>query len=206
MYVYVYKYIYIYTINIHTLVYMYIYIYRYTHIYIYIYVCVCIYIYTCVYIYIYTHTHTHTHTHTQRTQMLQLKRRDTIGWRSTRVRMTFRAFPLLLERQSSSLLSFVRFSYQFNSVICLSVQRTWTLNTLISYYFYTYIFGFVLYFSCLNGCVGWLLCCRMWVWNGLPLNTYISMYTRTKRRYNEWGSTTNYVRSSIAHCTGKLKW
>jgi hypothetical protein len=46
------------------------------------------------------------------------------GWykghrRSTRVRKTYRAFPLWLERQSSSLLSFVRFSYQFSSVICL---------------------------------------------------------------------------------------
>jgi hypothetical protein len=58
----------------------------------------------------------------QRTQMLQRTRRNTIGRRSTRVRMAFRAFPLWLERQSSSLLSFVRFSYQFSSVICLFVQ------------------------------------------------------------------------------------
>jgi len=40
----------------------------------------------------------------------------------TRVRMTCRAFLLWLERHSSSLLSFVRFNYQFSSVICLFVQ------------------------------------------------------------------------------------
>jgi hypothetical protein len=55
----------------------------------------------------------------QRTQMLQRKRRNAVGRRSTRVIMTCRAFPLWLERQLSSLLSFVRFSYQFSSVICL---------------------------------------------------------------------------------------
>jgi len=49
----------------------------------------------------------------QRTQMLQRTRRNTIGRRTTRVRLMCRAFPLWLERQSSSLLSFVRFSYQF---------------------------------------------------------------------------------------------
>ena len=59
----------------------------------------------------------------QRTQMLQRTRRYTIGRRSTRVRMTCRAFPLRLERQSSSLLPFIRFSYQISSVICLFVQR-----------------------------------------------------------------------------------
>jgi len=48
----------------------------------------------------------------QRTQMLQRTRRNTIGRRCTRVRMTCRASPLWWERQSSSLLSFVRFSYQ----------------------------------------------------------------------------------------------
>ena len=58
----------------------------------------------------------------QRTKMLQRKRRNTIGRRSTRVRMTWRAFPLWLQRQSSSLLSFVRFGYQSSSVICLFVQ------------------------------------------------------------------------------------
>ena len=55
----------------------------------------------------------------QRKQMLQRTRRNTIGRRSTRVLMTCRAFPLWLERQASSLLSYVRFSYQFSSVICL---------------------------------------------------------------------------------------
>jgi len=55
----------------------------------------------------------------QITQLLQRTRRNTIGRRSTRVFMTFRAFPLWLERQSSSLFSFVWFSYQFSSVNCV---------------------------------------------------------------------------------------
>ena len=42
-----------------------------------------------------------------------------LGRCSTRVRLTCRASTLRLERQSLSLLSFVRFSYQFSSVICL---------------------------------------------------------------------------------------
>ena len=75
----------------------------------------------------------------QRTQMLQRKRRNTIGRGTTRVRMTCRALPLWLERQSSSLLSSVRCSYQFSWVICLFVQQ----NKLILYYFYTHIFDFV---------------------------------------------------------------
>ena len=58
----------------------------------------------------------------QRTQKLQRTRRNTIGLRSTRVPMTFRAFSLWLERQSSSLLSLIKFSYQFSSAICLFVQ------------------------------------------------------------------------------------
>ena len=52
-------------------------------------------------------------------RMLQRTRRNTIGRRSTRVLMTCRAYPVWLERQSSCLLWFVRFSYQFGSVICL---------------------------------------------------------------------------------------
>ena len=40
----------------------------------------------------------------QRTEMLQRARRNTIGRRNTRVRMTCRAFPLWLERQATSLL------------------------------------------------------------------------------------------------------
>jgi hypothetical protein len=52
-------------------------------------------------------------------RMLQRKRRNTIGRRSMRVRMTCRAFPLCLERQSSSLLSFVRFSYQFSCYLLI---------------------------------------------------------------------------------------
>ena len=34
-----------------------------------------------------------------------------------------------------------------------------------------------------------------------PLNTYISMYARTNRCYNELGSRTNDVCSSIPYCT-----
>jgi len=56
----------------------------------------------------------------QRTQLLQRKQRNTIGRRSTRVRMTCQAYPLSSDRQSLSLLSFVRFSYKFSSVICFS--------------------------------------------------------------------------------------
>ena len=51
-------------------------------------------------------------------RMLQRTRRNTIARRSTRVCITCRAFPLWLERHSSSLVSFERFSYQFSSVIC----------------------------------------------------------------------------------------
>jgi len=138
----------------------------------------------------------------QPTQMLQRTRGrgNTIGRRSTRMRMSCRAFPLWLERQSSSLLSIVRFIYQFSSVICLFLQCV-KVNKLILYYIHTYVFDSELHFSCLNGCVGWQLCCRLWVWNGLPINTYISVYARMKRCYNERGSRTNYVRSSIPHCT-----
>jgi hypothetical protein len=45
-----------------------------------------------------------------------------------------------------------------------------------------------------------VICSRLWDWNGLPLKTYISMYARTNGCYNERGSRTNYVRSSILHC------
>jgi len=37
-------------------------------------------------------------------------------------------------------------------------------------------------------------------WNGLSLNKYISLYAWRNRYYNEWGSRTNYIRSSIPHC------
>jgi len=55
----------------------------------------------------------------QRTQVLQRKRRNTTGRRSTHVHLTCRTFPLWLKRQSSFLLSFASFSYQFSSVLCL---------------------------------------------------------------------------------------
>ena len=87
-------------------------------------------------------------------RMLQRTRMNTIGRRRTRVRMTCRAFPIWLEHQSSSFLSFVRFSDQLSSVICfsnLNVQYA-KLNQLIFFnHFYAYIFDFVLYFSYLIG-------------------------------------------------------
>ena len=52
-------------------------------------------------------------------RMPQRRRRNTIGRRSTRVRMTCRSFPFRLVCQSSYLLSFVRFTYQIISLICL---------------------------------------------------------------------------------------
>jgi len=52
-------------------------------------------------------------------RMLQQTLRNTVGRRSTRVRVTCRAFPLWLECQSSSLLSSVRFSFHFSSVLRL---------------------------------------------------------------------------------------
>jgi hypothetical protein len=52
-------------------------------------------------------------------RMLQRTRRNTTGQRRMCVGMTCQAFLLWLERQSSSLLSFVRFCYQFSSVSCL---------------------------------------------------------------------------------------
>ena len=45
----------------------------------------------------------------------------------------------------------------------------------------------------------------LWAWNGLPLNTYISLYAKTNRCYNERGSRTNYVRPSIPHCIYRTK-
>ena len=104
----------------------------------------------------------------------------------------------LTDRNSSSQFSLRKYCFCFSNlhVQCIKV------NKLILYYFHTYIFDFVLHFSCLNGCVGWSLFSRLWDWNGLPLNTYISMYVRTKRCYNEEGSRTNYVPSSIPHITG----
>ena len=50
--------------------------------------------------------------------MPQQTQRKTIGRCSTHMPTTCQAFLLWLECQSSSLLSFIRFSYQFSSVIC----------------------------------------------------------------------------------------
>jgi len=89
-----------------------------------------------------TYVHTHTHTHTQyviqlgmlqrtvftnkiripqRTQTVQRTGRNILGRRGTRVRITFRAFSLWLQRHSSSL-SFVTFSYQFSYFAYSSVN------------------------------------------------------------------------------------
>ena len=74
-------------------------------------------------------------------------------------------------------------------------------SSIILHYFYSlFFFYFVSYFSYLNGYVGWSLCSKLWAWKALPLNT--SMYAKTNRCYNERGSRTNCVRSSIPHCTG----
>ena len=140
-------------------------------------------------------------------------KRNTIGRRSTRVRMTCPAFPLWLERQSSSLLPSVRFSYQFSSAICLLVQcvkvkyMNFLLFLQLIFLILCYIFSVqmvVLDGNCAVGCgPAWKglplntyiavyartnRCHnerRLWVWNRLPLNIYISMYGRTNRRYNE---------------------
>jgi hypothetical protein len=146
-------------------------------------------------------------------RMLQRTRRNTIGWRSTCMHIMCRAFPCWLQFQWSSLLSFVRFSYQFSSVSC------WFVPLAVKIFFFSLFCYIILAMSrqnrvrklinwdikkeCLNGCVGWELCSRLWAWNGLPLNTHISMYARTNRCYNEWGSKTNYVCSSIPHCNYK---
>jgi hypothetical protein len=54
------------------------------------------------------------------------------------------------------------------------------------HYFYTYIFYFVLYFSCLNGCIGLQLCSRLWAWNGLPLiHIFQCLLERTAAIMNE---------------------
>ena len=65
--------------------------------------------------------------------------------------------------------------------------------------FLQYIFAFVLYFFLFK----WL-CCLVTLLYAVGLeritpNTYISMYARTNRCYNERGSKTNYFRSSIPH-------
>ena len=58
----------------------------------------------------------------------------------------------------------VQLSVQFSYLQCIKIK--------LIYFIFTHIFYFVLHFSCLNGCVGWKLCSRLWAWNGLPLNTY----------------------------------
>ena len=54
----------------------------------------------------------------KQTQFLKRTQRNTFGQHITHVCMTCRAFLLWLQRQSSSLLSFIRCIYKFSSVIC----------------------------------------------------------------------------------------
>jgi hypothetical protein len=149
----------------------------------------------------------------QRTQMPQRTRRNTIGRRSKRMPMTCLAFPLWLERQSSSVLPSVRFSYQFSSaiwllVLCVKVKYIHFLLLLqLIFLILYYIFPVqmvVLDGNCAAGCgpacnglpLNTYIAVyartnrcynerRLWVWNGLPLNIYISVYARTNRCYNE---------------------
>jgi hypothetical protein len=80
--------------------------------------------------------------------MLQRTWKDNIGPCGTREHMTCWAFPLRLERQSSFLLPFVRFSYQFSSVICLFVACMKIIEIIIILFLQLY-FDVALYFSCL---------------------------------------------------------
>jgi hypothetical protein len=70
--------------------------------------------------------------------MLLRTRRNTIGRRSTLVPITCRAFLLRSEHQSLSLSLFVRFSYQFSSVIG-SVQLSVQLSVQFIYRFSSFI-------------------------------------------------------------------
>ena len=80
-------------------------------------------------------------------RMLQRTRRNIISRRITRVSMTCPAFLLWLECQSLSLLSFVRFIYQFSSVICLFLPFAVTIIfKLISYYFTLYYLFCIIFF------------------------------------------------------------
>ena len=52
----------------------------------------------------------------------------------------------------------VVYSFQYGKIVYafqIYMYSVWKLNKLIIYYLYTHTFDFVLYFSCLNGCVGW---------------------------------------------------
>jgi len=134
--------------------------------------------------------------------MLQRTRRNIIGRHSTRVSKMCWKFLLWLHRHSLPLFSFILFNYQFSSVICLFTRLAVTTILQIFYINFTIIFLLfcIIYFRHSNGCVGWKLCCSLWVWNGLHLNTYISMYARMNRSCNEQFSRTSYVRSCIPHC------
>ena len=77
---------------------------------------------------------------------------------------------------------------------CYNVRRLWAWNGLL---LNTYISMYARTNRCYNER-------RLWAWNGLPLNIYIyifQFYTITNRYYNQQDSRTNYVLSSIPHCT-----
>ena len=99
-------------------------------------------------------------------RMLQRTRRDTIGRRSTRLPVTCRAFPLWLKRQSSPWLLFVRFCYQFSSVICLFVRciKVKYINFILALRLPFWVCVTFLVFKWLYWMV---LCRRLWAWNGL---------------------------------------
>jgi hypothetical protein len=132
-------------------------------------------------------------------RILQRTRGNTIGRRSTRVRMTCRAFPLWLERQSSSLWSFVRFRYQFSSVIWLFAPLTLKLLFKLFCYIILAMSRQIKVRKMVGLDGNFAVGCGPGT--DFPLSTYISVYARTNRCYNERRSRTNYVRSSILHCT-----
>ena len=80
-------------------------------------------------------------------RMLQQMRTNTISWRGTHVRITCQAFLLWLQHQSSSLLKFVRFTYQFSSVICLfihCIKVKWINDILFRHLYFWFCITFFL--------------------------------------------------------------
>jgi hypothetical protein len=114
-------------------------------------------------------------------RMLHQMWRNTISRCSMRMRMKCRASLLWLEHLLSFLLSFVTFSYQFSSVICLIVQCI--KFKIINFKLFLCIFDFLLYFSCLNGCVGWQLCSRtVGLWQINPQYIYFNVCWNKRMR------------------------
>ena len=125
--------------------------------------------------------------------MPQRTRRNTIGRRSTRVHMTCRTFPLWLERQSSPSSLFVRFSCQFSSVICAFSSEN------IFFKLFCYI---ILAMSRQNRV-------RMLDGNFAPGRGHVTDYPQIHifqcmLEQTDVGSRTNYVLSTIPHCSFNL--